>query len=161
MVSEICIIHLMKESVNNPVIRFATLEDLAAINALADQLGYPNSLEAMRSRLEVILSRKDQAIFVASQPGLSVFGYIHVLEKTSLEVGHVAEIGGLVVDKEFRRQGLGKALLRAAEMWAQEKDCVLIRLHSNIIREGAHRFYQDLGYAITKTQYAFSKSLKE
>lgn len=144
-----------------PVVRRATIHDLDAICTLADQLGYPCSAEDMRDRMTAILSTPDQAIFVVHLPGQPAAGYIHVFKHTSLESGTVAEIGGLVVDRQYRRLGLGKALLLAAETWFREMNGSLIRLRSNIIREDAHRFYQEMGYSITKTQYTFSKTLKE
>ncbi len=144
-----------------PVVRRATIEDLTSICSLAEQLGYPSSTEEMRDRMTAISSASDQAIYVIDLPGQPAAGYIHVFKHTSLESGTVAEIGGLVVDKQLRRLGLGKSLLSAAETWAREMDCSIIRLRSNIIREDAHRFYQKSGYAITKTQYTFSKPLKE
>jgi len=46
-----------------------------------------------------------------------------------------------------------------AEAWAQEQDCQAVSLRSNVKRQGAHDFYQALGYSIVKTQHAFRKYL--
>ena len=70
-----------------------------------------------------------------------------------------AEIGGLVVDEGLRGRGVGRMLMRQAEVWALAQGCRAIRLRSNIVREGAHSFYERLGYSRLKTQTVFRKPL--
>lgn len=141
------------------VLRRANIHDLDRISSLAGQLGYPNTIEDMRARLTAILDSPNQVIFVIDLPEMKTAGYIHARETTSLETGDLVEVGGLVVDQLYRRQGLGKILLTAAEEWTISKGFRLIRLHSNIIRKETHRFYQDTGYSINKTQHSFIKKL--
>ncbi|NMB55160.1 MAG: GNAT family N-acetyltransferase [Leptolinea sp.] len=150
---------MMNHSEDPRVVRRANIHDLDRICSLADQLGYPNTIEDMHARLTAILASPNQVIFVIDIPGMKTAGYIHARETTSLETGELVEVGGLVVDQLFRRQGLGKILLAAAEEWTMAKGRRLIRLHSNIIRKEAHRFYQDYGYSINKTQHSFIKKL--
>ncbi|MFL5680118.1 MAG: GNAT family N-acetyltransferase [Chloroflexota bacterium] len=46
-----------------------------------------------------------------------------------------------------RRHGVGEALVRAAEAWARERDCVYTVLDYNAYNDDAGRFYRDrLGY---------------
>jgi GNAT superfamily N-acetyltransferase len=136
------------------------MNDLPEICLLAHQLGYPNSLEDIQKRLAILLGNPDQVVFTVDTPEKKTAGYIHAHKQVSLETGLIVEVGGLVVNQKFHRQGLGKVLLSAAEEWAIKMGCEHIRLHSNIIREEAHQFYKDMGYSIVKTQYSFSKSLK-
>lgn len=49
--------------------------------------------------------------------------------------------------------------MEAAERWAAERGYDEVTLHSNVTRERAHRFYQSLGYAITKSSHVFRKAL--
>jgi GNAT superfamily N-acetyltransferase len=149
----------MNDGLKDIHIRSVDLHDLPEISLLSCQLGYPNSEEDLQERLEKILANPDQAIFTVDITGKNTAGYIHAVKHVSLEVGTVVEVRGLVINQEFRRQGLGKALLAAAEEWAREIGCKQIRLHSNIIREGAHQFYKDMGYSIKKTQHQFIKNL--
>ena len=67
-------------------------------------------------------------------------------------------IGGLVVDREYRKQGIGRRLLVRAEEWAAQQGCSLVRLWSNVKRVEAHGFYERAGYTNLKTQYSFAKS---
>ncbi len=64
-----------------------------------------------------------------------------------------------MINSDYRRIGLGRLLMATAEEWAIAMDSSMIRLHSNIIRGEAHRFYESLGYKITKTQHSFAKLL--
>lgn len=135
------------------------MDDLPEISRLAHQLGYPNTLDQMQKRLTVILTNPNEKVLIVDVTGKKTAGYIHAEKHLSLEVEPLVEVGGLVINPQFRRQGLGKALLTAVEEWTRESGCKLIRLHSNIIREEAHQFYKDMGYSINKTQFSFIKSL--
>jgi GNAT superfamily N-acetyltransferase len=149
----------MNSTESTGTIRRAVMDDVIDISLLAQQLGYPNRLQDMEKRLAVILSNSNQAVFVVDIAEQNAAGYIHAIKNTSLEAGTVVEVGGLVIHSLYRRRGLGKLLLSAAETWAREVGSHQIRLRSNIIREEAHQFYKDMGYTINKTQYSFIKTL--
>jgi ribosomal protein S18 acetylase RimI-like enzyme len=98
-------------------------------------------------------------LFVAATPESQVVGWIHVHAVRLMEADPRAEIWGLVVDAGHQRQGIGEALMRQAERWAVESGYREVRLRSNVVRAEAHRFYQRLGYQITKTSYTLEKTL--
>ena len=135
--------------------------DEGRIADLARQLGYPSTAEQIRERMRPLLEDPGHAVFIADLPDRPVAGWIHVFRLSSLESDTRAEIGGLVVDEACRRSGVGRRLMERAEDWAREKNCAIVSLRSNVIRDGAHRFYKDLGYSVVKTQHAFRKSLRE
>lgn len=145
----------------NLTIRRATLDDLDSILSLADQLGYPTSSEAMTNRLTSILSTSDKVIFVADPGDGKAAGYIQASQHISLEVDPLVEIDGLVVSQDHRRQGIGGMLIASVEDWARSLGIPTVRLHTNIIRKEAHRFYNDLGFVINKTQYSMVKKLTD
>jgi GNAT superfamily N-acetyltransferase len=145
----------------NITIRRATSDDLESILPLAEQLGYPTSPEAMIARLTSILADPMRVIFVADPGDGIAAGYIQASRHVSLEVDPLVEIDGLVVSRDHRRQGIGKMLIAAVEEWARSLGILTVRLHTNIIREEAHRFYKDLGFTINKTQYSMVKKLIE
>jgi GNAT superfamily N-acetyltransferase len=149
----------MKLELHNFLIREAILADAADICDLAGQLGYPDQTETIKIRLKNILNSPGHKIFLAETEGTRVSGFIHIHIHTSLVIDPVIEIGSLVVDKDFHRMGIGKALLSAAEEWSKAEGYKMIRLHSNIIRSEAHRFYEAQGYSIIKTQHSFIKNL--
>ncbi len=140
-------------------VRTAQITDAGRIAAFAEQLGYPCSSASIRRRLRNLLASNDNAVWVAEIDGGAVVGWVHVFVKQVLESEREAEIGGLVVDKAFRGQGVGRVLVQRAEQWARTKRLKSVYLRSNIIRKEAHLFYEKLGLKIIKTQYAFRRPI--
>ena len=138
--------------------RPARVTDAHEVARLTTQLGYDADASIIAARLGRLLSREDQQFFVAELDGRPV-GWLHALTAEYVESGAFIVIGGLVVDRNYRRMGVGRLLLQHAEAWAKEKGFSIVRLTSSITRAGAHQFYQDLGYAKIKTQYSFMKSI--
>jgi GNAT superfamily N-acetyltransferase len=141
-----------------PAIRIARLDDVTRIVELTAQLGYDVSQEAADERLRRILQRPDDRFLVADDEG-AVVGWLHAVVADYLETGPFVVIAGLVVDRTMRKRGIGGALLSAAEQWAVERGCQIVRLWSSAARTEAHRFYERLGYAHIKTQFSFVKSV--
>jgi N-acetylglutamate synthase-like GNAT family acetyltransferase len=139
-------------------IRIAQVDDAPAIADLLVQLGYPDTTtDDARRRLVQILDRADHAIFVAA--GDVVAGVIHVCVTETLEHEPRGEIRTLVIDERDRNTGAGARLVEAAEQWARQRGLVKVRVRSNIKRDRARRFYERLGYSVTKTQNVFDKTL--
>jgi GNAT superfamily N-acetyltransferase len=141
------------------LIRSATQDDANALARLAGQLGYPVDAAELAWRLASILADREQAVLVADTPGAGVTGWIHICPAPRLIAPPFAEIGGLIVDERHRGQGAGRALLRAAEGWAQAQGYARLRIRSSTIRSDAHRFYERTGYERVKTQYIFDRTL--
>ena len=142
------------------VIRRAQPSDATAILQLIRQLGYEVDAAAASDRLSRILARDDQQFLLADANGRTV-GWIHVLRSEYVESDTSAVIGGLVVDRSHRRQGVGRLHIEAAEAWAGHEGCSIVRLQSSSSRADAHLFYERLGYTNLKTQYAFVKPVAE
>lgn len=138
-------------------IRLAEIGDALRIALLCDQLGYPSSSEEVQRRLERIWQKDDHVVYVAELPDKYVVGWIEVVVRPLVVTETQAEIEGLVVDEGYRQYGIGRQLMAQAEQWACEKGCWAVYLRSNVIREGAHVFYERVGYSATKTQVAFRK----
>ena len=139
-------------------LRPVRVEDAPAVAALVTQLGYAASPSEIADRLARVLVRSDQQFLVAEADG-RLLGWVHVTLADYVESGASAEIAGLVVDRAHRRQGIGAALMAAAEDWARDQRRTVMRLRSTITRTPAHRFYAGLGYSVVKTQYSFAKPL--
>ena len=138
--------------------RLARQEDAPAIAALVSQLGYDAARREVADRLARLLARSGQRFIVAEADG-RLLGWVHVELADYVDSGTYAQIGGLVVDRAHRRQGIGAALMAEAEAWARQQGCAMMRLRSSSTRTPAHRFYEGLGYANVKTQYSFVKPL--
>lgn len=139
-------------------VRPARVSDAEGIARLTAQLGYEIDGPAVSDRLSRILSQPGQRFLVAERDDRLV-GWVHAIVWELVETGAFVVIGGLVVDRSLRKQGIGRALLANAEAWAVEQGCAVVRLWSSIARTEAHRFYQQLGYTNIKSQYSFVKSV--
>jgi GNAT superfamily N-acetyltransferase len=133
--------------------------DAAAVAGLSAQLGYPSTAEAIVRRFRALQRRDDSAIFVVEDADGRLLGWGHVMGRLLLESDPFAELVGLVVDASARRQGVGRSLVEAVEQWARGRGYGILRVRSNSARTLARPFYERLGYAVTKNQNVFEKSL--
>lgn len=139
-------------------IREAVLGDCAELARLAGELGYPCDEGAVRLRIGSYLEGGGKAVIVAeSGGGLAGWTSVEVVEHFYLD--RFAEISGFVVDERMRGRGVGAALMAEVEAWARARGVELLRLKTNVTREGAHRFYEALGFDRVKEQYTYAKRL--
>lgn len=138
-------------------VREALASDAERIGALCVQLGYETPLV----HVERMLARRsdDDEVFVAIVPRIGTIGWIAVNTVESLTGSRSANIGGLIVEDEYRGVGVGALLLSRAERWARERKCPRLCLRTNVLRERAHGFYERQGYALKKTQHFYEKPL--
>jgi len=123
---------------------------------LAFQLGYNLSLQEFHKNI-VELEKQESAILVAKK-GNKIGGFVVARVNVGIFEGIYGEIIALVVSKNFRRQGLGNALVSAAEAWLR-KYAKKVRVRSNVQRVEAHDFYQSIGYIHAKTQTLYLKNV--
>ncbi|HST90349.1 MAG TPA: GNAT family N-acetyltransferase [Ktedonobacterales bacterium] len=144
-------------------IRSMTAGDAGEVAALCGQLGYPSTPAQVAHRFGLLAERPENAVFVAEdedeEAEKRIAGFVHVQGRLTMESDPCAEIAGLVVDEARRGAGVGRALVAVAEAWAAERGYDEVTLRSNVARERAHRFYQSLGYTITKSSHVFRKAL--
>jgi GNAT superfamily N-acetyltransferase len=134
-------------------------EDAESVAVLAGQLGYPSSTEQVRLRMSQVMGRADVESLVAEDAG-RVIAWLHVEMRHSLVSDHEAQVMALVVDEACRSRGIGAAMMAAAAAWAREHDAERLRVGSRVTRTDAHRFYERLGYDLSKTSHWFEKRLK-
>jgi len=141
------------------IIRLARVEDAKILANLATQLGYPSTPEQIRTRFDVLDTKHDEHAIIVAELSHQVVGWVHTHIYCLLVDDPEVEIGGLVVDETVRGQGIGEALMQAAEDWAREQGCASVYLRSNTTRTRAHEFYKRIGYEVIKSQYALRKHL--
>ena len=140
-------------------IRAAELRDAEQISRLSVQLGYETTTDEIKNRM-VKIQNSDNAVFIMESDAQKIVGWIHVHGRHLLEIESYAEIGGLVVDIEFRRQRIGVALMNKAEEWARNSGYSYIRPRSGGTRKEAHMFYEQIGNAKIKWQEVFEKDIR-
>jgi GNAT superfamily N-acetyltransferase len=140
-------------------IRQARKEDGVELARLSAQLGYPASDNVMVLRLRRLLASSDDAVFVAATPDGRLLGWVHGFLSQLLESDYRVEIGGLVVDEQFHRKGVGRGLVGQMEKWAVQRGAAECSVRCRTTRPEAHVFYESLGYGRVKTQIVFRKAL--
>ena len=161
-------------------IRHAAASDIPAMNELFQKdLGYAECTLEIVEKQFAGLDNSREAVFVAEAESTDVSGeshdgspdvtsdarlfriagVIHVEKYNVLYFPTMANILGIAVAADFRRQGIGSALLKRAEKWARENGAGSMRLNSGESRKKAHEFYRALGYIDDKKQLRFIKEL--
>jgi GNAT superfamily N-acetyltransferase len=142
-------------------VRAARPADAGQLAALCGQLGYPAMAEQVRCRLDRVQQDEANAVLVAEGAGGQVIGWVQVYVRPLVVDDLNAELGGLVVDERIRSHGVGRRLMEEAEAWARAHGCEAVNVRSNVIRERAHHFYEEIGYRRIKTQLTLRKDLIE
>jgi len=145
---------------NATIIRQATAKDVPALANLMNILGYPTTVAEMQQRFELLQANPDYLTWVAVYND-QVAGMIGLVRNIYFEKnGLYIRVGALVVNNEFRKMGLGKALLQKATDWAIACGITQIYLTSGNREErtDAHAFYKHLGFEPRST--GFVKTLQ-
>ena len=138
-------------------IREAVGSDANAICQLnSTEMGHPFPLDATIGNLSKLLNNPSNKIFVAVLDD-SVVGYVHANDYDLLYAPHMKNIMGIAVSGEYKRQGIGRALLQQIEHWARETGASGIRLVSGAARADAHNFYRSCGFSGNKEQINLKK----
>jgi GNAT superfamily N-acetyltransferase len=135
-------------------IRYAEMDDAQSIADLSEQWGYRSGKEKMLRFLQDITNNNDHVIYVLLKDD-HIIGWVHGIYSFRIESGPFVEIGGLVVDKDFRRQGSGKFLVDKIVEWSILRNCHMIRVRCNIIRKEANAFYIRIGFKEIKQQKVY------
>ena len=136
-------------------IRPLQLEDAERVSELCIQLGYPATLQETKDRIGEVLVMEHQKAFVATHNDV-VVAWIYAFRSFSIESSPNIEIGGLVVDENYRGQGSGKLLIEKVKEWALTKNIHELRVRTNIRRIESHKFYEAIGFKKTKQQEVYN-----
>jgi RimJ/RimL family protein N-acetyltransferase len=97
-----------------------------------------------RRYLRAVKRHRHAAVLVAETPE-GVVGRLSVARDPHPASEHVADVG-LMVARLYRRQGIGRALMEAAEDWARDVGVRKLELHVFPYNEAALGLYEALGY---------------
>jgi GNAT superfamily N-acetyltransferase len=103
----------------------------------------PPDWDPVRARQALAEAIADQAaaVLVAEHRGQLLGLCTAYLELNSVRFGQRCWIEDLAVSPEHRSQGIGGALLGAAEQWARERGATHLELDTGLARTDAQRFY--------------------
>lgn len=108
----------------------------------------PRSMKVLYSRSGEALMQSWQmhSCFLVAQWGQEVVGYVNVREEMAQETAWVAD---LVVDRAYRMQGLGTALLRGARQWALDRNLRRLMVETQTKNYPAIRFLLKRGLSFS------------
>jgi len=132
--------------------------DAPEVSRLLAMLGHSTPSDIDEERLAAYLARGERVLVASrsrAEPPTPLLGVVTVHVTPVLHrVGPVGRVTALVVDEAARGQGIGRALVAAAETLLAERGCVLIEVTSNKTRVDAHAFYESIGYTATSLRFA-------
>lgn len=142
----------------NQSIRFATEGDAPELARLMTALGHPTTATELAERWTRWAAAGNAALVVVLRD-TALAGVVTLHQMTVLHRPKpVGRITALVVDASVRGQGIGRALVSAAERVLSEAGCGLLEITSNLKLTQAHAFYSHLDYG--QTSFRFAKVLE-
>jgi len=139
------------------IVRAADPDDAEALTRLAEAVsaepeawlisadGEWRSVGDERRYLKAVRRYPHAAVFVAERSDGAVVGRLSLTRDTHPASSHVADLG-LMVAKDARRMGVGRALLEAAVVWARGAGVRKLELHVFPWNEPAIRLYETFGF---------------
>ncbi|AGA30157.1 sortase-like acyltransferase [Singulisphaera acidiphila DSM 18658] len=134
----------------------------------ADWLGMRRTLwddcpddEQVREMDEILESDLEE-VFFAEWPGGKLCGFLEVALRSradGCETTPVGYIEGWYVDPDSRRQGVGRALVEAAEDWARSKGCRQMASDAELWNDISYQAHGAIGYRETARLVLFKKDL--
>ena len=145
------------------IVKIATIEDLPGILELYSQPELDDGQVLDIGEAKAIFDKMEQYpdynIYIAESEGQIVGTFaLTILDNLS----HMGSKSGLIesvgVSPSLQGQGIGKRMMEFAIGICREKSCYKVSLSSNIKRENAHKFYEDIGFKVHG--YSFLMELK-
>ncbi len=149
--------------VENLVIRKAIKDDLQEVLRLYATADSDNedilSVEDALNIFDKFIIYPNYSLYVACFNN-KIVGTFELLIMDNL--GHKGKPAGItesvVVDKNYRSRGIGAKMMEYAIKVCRDNDCYKLTLSSNLKRERAHKFYENIGFI--KHGYSFLMEIK-
>jgi GNAT superfamily N-acetyltransferase len=119
--------------------------------------GVSFTVEEARAHLDRIRSRSRFRLLAAIVDGEIAGTYsLVILDKLGKRGALSAVVEDVGVAPQHQGQGIGRAMMAHAVEECRKAGCYKLALSSNVKREGAHRFYESLGFERHGYSYAVS-----
>lgn len=142
-------------------VRYATLADVPAVGKLFD--GYrqfyeqPADLSRATAYIQARLANEESTILVAETAAGELAGFCQLYATfCSVAAAPILVLYDLFVAPEYRRQGVGQALMLAANDHAQAAGVVRMELATAVDNHQAQALYESLGWQRDEDFYHYS-----
>jgi aminoglycoside 6'-N-acetyltransferase I len=118
--------------------------------------------EHQKEVLDILGHSDTEQIFVAEGENGSLAGFLEVSIRPFVEDCETENVGyleGWFVDEEHRRRGIGRELVRLAEIWARSKGCTEIASDVEFGNDVSLSAHKNLGYGETSRLVHLRKEL--
>lgn len=112
--------------------------------------------------LEIFEHQDTQLVLVVQGPDGRLAGFLEASLRPFVEdcdTDHVGYLEGWFVDEKYRRRGLGRGLVEAAEKWARSRGCTEMASDAEIGNEKSLVAHTRLGYQETSRLVHLRKEL--
>ena len=112
--------------------------------------------------LDIIAHSDTQLVLVADPGDGGLTGFLEVSIRQFVEdcdTDHVGYLEGWFVDESARRNGIGRELVRNAEIWAKRKGCTEMASDAELGNEVSLNAHSSLGYNETSRLVHLRKEL--
>ena len=112
--------------------------------------------------LDIYEHHETQLVLVAETDGKNLVGFLEASIRPFVEDCHTDHVGyleGWFVEEKYRKQGIGRKLVAAAENWARRKGCTEMASDSEIGNDLSLQAHQNLGYQETSRLVHLRKDL--
>jgi N-acetylglutamate synthase-like GNAT family acetyltransferase len=135
-------------------IRELSKNDYSSVVRLLKQLGYGDNNATSLSERYAIFKKHKGIVFVVEDELKNVVGFAAITIMPLIHCdGLLARIAGICIDEKQRSGGIGAELIKYIENYCIEKECVLLEVTTNLVREKAHQFYLNNGFVETHKRY--------
>ena len=125
-------------------------------------LGSDHTVEVFLAETDSMLADPMQPVFVVVRENGKLGGFLEAGMRKYAEGCKTSPVGyieGWYVDEDLRGQGLGAALVGAAEAWAREQGLTDMASDTWLDNEGSIRAHVKLGYDEVERAVHFAKKL--
>lgn len=112
--------------------------------------------------MDEIVQADDEETLVAERPAGGLCGFLEASLRSRANGCDATPVGyleGWYVDADVREQGIGRALVEAAEAWARSKGCRQMASDAELWNTVSHKAHGALGYEETARLVLFKKDL--
>lgn len=120
--------------------------------------GYSVTPEALKERIQML--PEDDRLLLAIESD-KLMGFAHLHRSHNLLYDDTIDLVAVLVRSDYRRRGIGRRLISAAEAWARQTGRSRLRLCARVLETDLHAFFLSLGYEETSTFIEFVDQLEE